>query len=251
MLLLPKHTASRPTLQSFTPTTPRRLSLFHRKWYTKTKPITQEEPSVAKNTLTHIRAWKVFVFTIISFGIYALVWMVRRYRELDTSKQTPVPHWLWLVSMVSSILIVVFFLSASTVTMENTRQAAEMTVYGGAIAGLLLTIGMTWWSARYLQAIHQSLGTPITTFQLVTMTFFCAPVAVTATQYAINRPLPVRRELQPVFVKAMYASIIVGAFSIIYSYSPPSLRAEVEKTEQSIITVQQDLEALQKQSPSE
>lgn len=202
---------------------------------------------MATSKLTQIRAWKVFVLTIITFGIYALVWMVRRYRELDKGDQTPVPHWLWLVSIVSSMLIFVFFLSVSTVTMEDTRQAAELTVYGSAIAGFLMTIGMTWWSARYLQVIHQSLKTPVTTFQLVTMTFFCAPVAVTTTQYAINRPVTVRRELRPVFTKAVYASMIIGIFGIIYSYAPSSIQTDITNTEQNIISMQKDLKSLQEQ----
>lgn len=197
-----------------------------------------------QSNVTQIRAWKVFLFTVITAGIYALVWMVRRYRELDEETREPVPHWVWLISMVTSAFLAAIFLSISTISVENTRHAAEISVYGSMIISLLLTLGVVWWSVRYLRALHRALNTPTSTLSLAVMALFCVPLAVTIMQYAINRPAVTRSQLGPIFKRVMYVSLFIGIVGLLFSFSFNAIEADIRETEKSIINIQDDLKKL-------
>lgn len=191
--------------------------------------------------LRQIRAWKVLLFSILSLGIYSLVWLVKRKGELE-SPQDKTPHWLWLASMLSTLIIASVAVVIGSLTFEDARVGAEFSVYASLAVGLAATVGFAWWTASYVIVINRAIGVPASPFALVTLSFFFAPVAVTLTQYAINRDVDVRVKLGGIYKQAAIVAAIAGLIFTVSSYMSPPISERISNTERDIKSLHQDLD---------
>lgn len=200
--------------------------------------------------LRQIRAWKVLLFSVLSLGIYSLVWLVRRKRELE-QPQDKTPHWLWLASIISTLIIASIAVVIGSLTFEDTRLGAEFSVYASMAVGLAATVGLAWWTASYVIVINRAIGVPASAFALVTLSFFFAPVAVTLTQYAINRDIDVRVKLGAIYNQAAIVAAITGLIFTVMSYMSPPISERISDTERDLKSLRQDLDRVIETTPKE
>lgn len=98
-----------------------------------------------------IRLWKVIALSIITLGIYQIVWFARRRNEIVKQYKVSIPHWLWLVapSIIMCLLAIpLVFIFADT----NLNQALLLLIFSALVIIAIAAYGISiWWMCVFGQ----------------------------------------------------------------------------------------------------
>lgn len=209
---------------------------------TTTKQPKVQAKEVNKKEVKQIRVWKVFLFSIITLGVYVLFWLYRRSHEL-AEPRPKTPHWIWLVSIFSSFFIALIYLMISAYTASDPHQGAEIIVYGTRVFGLLVTASVVWWMTRHAIAIARAEQIPFSSIMITGAALFFPPALAALLQYGINRPAAQRETLASPFQKAGIIIVAVGIISTGLSISSSPLGPEIDKMSTEISSLQKKTKA--------
>jgi hypothetical protein len=137
-----------------------------------------------------IPLWKVIALSIITLGVYTIVWFALRRNELMNVSGQKLPHWLWLI-LPTFIGIVLWFLSLviiySALPDDPGRQYDLMVL---STFGFLILIPFSislWWVDRFGQEVQHVTGNRVPVLWTLLTYFFLGPVVILVHQYYFNR----------------------------------------------------------------
>lgn len=145
--------------------------------------------------MKQIAVWKVVALTLITGGVYAIVWAARNHtyalqHHKDSSYKAP--HWLWLASvllviflMELAIMVIMLVALFGTALSPETTTVIIFAIAGAAIV-YTITIGV-WWQwhfGKVLETITQGRLPRSLSIVLYIFTLF---FVVAFQQYYINR----------------------------------------------------------------
>jgi len=136
-----------------------------------------------------IALWKVIVLSIVTLGIYSIIWLARRRNELVDNYQQKVPSWLWLVipGAISIALIVpaVIF----TFLLISNDQLIQALLLIGIVSLLLLASAIIclWWVWRFSSAMSRVIEGRVPTIWAFLIYLFLGVALIYVHQFYINR----------------------------------------------------------------
>lgn len=133
-----------------------------------------------------IRIWKVIVFSIITLGIYNIVWYILRQREIESTYGLKIPHWLWMLlpqvlTVIAAIPTFLFIATTGFTPLSITLVIATMLI-AFATFGLFI-----WWFLGFSRAAAKAIANRIPVGWAFALTILASPAEVIAYQYYFNR----------------------------------------------------------------
>lgn len=167
-----------------------------------------------------IPLWKVIALSIITLGVYTIVWFALRRTELMKISGQKLPHWLWLI-LPAFMGVVLWFASLiviyGTIPGDPGRQYDWMVLSTFSFL-VLIPFGISlWWVDRFGQEVQHVTGNRVPVLWTMLIYFFLGPVVIFVHQYYFNR-MPDTETVQSVsgpsqrFVIVM--SFVVGIAAI-------------------------------------
>jgi heme/copper-type cytochrome/quinol oxidase subunit 2 len=194
--------------------------------------------------MKHIPIWKIIVFSIITLGIYDIVWYILRQREMESTHGLKMPHWLWMIVPQAILACVIATLFTLTLILGNGQLLPAHSllflflILPLAIAALGLAI---WWLIGFSRAAAKVIAGRVPTGWSLALFLLVGNVAqIIALQYYFNRyagdTLPVKtvgpsqkfRNIAILIIVISIASgIISDAASIpTQSYAPEKIQPQ-------------------------
>lgn len=140
-----------------------------------------------------IAVWKVVLLSIVTFGIYMLVWLVRRRAEMVSKYGQKVPHWLWLIvpAIVVTALIVPFaivmLLASGTTPDESTALVILALLALVALVSLPAYIITLWWVWQFGKAAGNVVNGKTNAIWTLLHYVFLGGVMIYVLQFLFNR----------------------------------------------------------------
>lgn len=137
-----------------------------------------------------IAIWKIILLSIITLGVYTIVWFALRRTELIQRSGQRLPHWLWLILpafagfilWVGSLILIYSLLSG-----DPGRQYDWMMLSTYSCL-ILLPFGISlWWVDRFGQAVQHITSNRIPVLWTMLVYFFLGPAVIIIHQYYFNR----------------------------------------------------------------
>jgi uncharacterized membrane protein (DUF485 family) len=136
-----------------------------------------------------IALWKVIVLSIVTLGIYSVVWLARRRNELVNNYQQKVPSWLWLViPSAISIGVIVPTVILTFILIPN-NQLMQILIIMGVLSILMLISGIIylWWVWLFSAAMARVIENRVPTGWAFVIYLFLGAVLTYVHQFYINR----------------------------------------------------------------
>lgn len=165
----------------------------------------------SKVQFKEIRAWKVLLLGVITLGLYFVIWLMLRQRELPNPKPR-FSHWGIVVGLSAAFVVLVMTIYIyALVAITDSTMAANFIVWSLYGLGFSYGIAVALWVMQIAKAIHRQLDISMHPFLLFLLAYFLTPVLVVSHQWAINR----LGTSQPVALKAststwLYRVAVVG-----------------------------------------
>ena len=133
-----------------------------------------------------IRIWKVIVFSIITLGVYDVVWYILRQREMESTYDLKIPHWLWM--LLPQILTLIVGISVFLFTAITGFTPLSVTLIVAALLIALATFGLfIWWFLGFSRAAAKVTANRVPVGWAFALTILANPAEVIAYQYYFNR----------------------------------------------------------------
>lgn len=168
---------------------------------------------MAKNTLKQIRVWKVFVLSIITLGVYAIIWLVKRNNELPGDRPKFL-HWGWLVGalLVMSMAIIALYIYCMAAISDASVAALTYVIVSNVLtlAGIVV---VAVWVLRAALRLNGVLKLPLSNRTIILLGIFFAPTLIAIEQNVINMGAVAKKrqgELASKYHTAAWISITLG-----------------------------------------
>lgn len=139
-----------------------------------------------RHIMKKIRIWKVIVFSIITLGIYNLVWYILRQREMESTYSLKMPHWLWM--LIPHVLTLLVAVPAFLYTAFAGFTPLSATLIVLAVLVALATLGLfIWWFLGFSRAAAKVIANRVPVGWAFALTILANPAEVIAYQYYFNR----------------------------------------------------------------
>lgn len=135
-----------------------------------------------------IALWKIILLSIITVGVYPIVWFVKRRDELVNNYKLDVPHGLWLVLpiAIATIIALTVIPIVSIAAAFNSDYNYLLTI--AYIVLFIIPFCITiWWVARFSMGINNVVGGRIPTVWTVLIYVFWGLTLPVVQQFYINR----------------------------------------------------------------
>ncbi|MDX2776441.1 DUF4234 domain-containing protein [Streptomyces caniscabiei] len=137
-----------------------------------------------------IAIWKIILLSIVTLGIYTIVWFALRRVELMKVSGRKLPHWIWLV-LPAFIGVILWFASLlfiySTLSSDPGRQYDWMMLSTFTFL-ILIPFGISlWWVDRFGQEVQHITGNRVPVLWTMLIYFFLGPAVILVHQYYFNR----------------------------------------------------------------
>lgn len=195
-----------------------------------------------------IAVWKVIVLSIITLGIYTIVWFARRRDELVMHYDAKIPHWLWLVTPIllalTAFLPLLILAGALSFVINDPLLVMSLGTSILVLVPLLISI---WWISRFGAAVAQLTKGQVPTVWTVLLYIFWGFMIAAIHQHYFNRvtvkKMPSNTDTGP-SQKFVTLSVIAIAISLLTSVSSfMSLPADYNKAQQQFQGMMSDSEA--------
>lgn len=168
-----------------------------------------------------IPLWKVIALSIITLGIYTIVWFALRRNELMNVSGQKLPHWLWLI-LPTFTGVVLWFASLiviySTTPNDPGRQYDWMVLSTFSFLVLIPFSISLWWVDRFGQEVQHITGNHVPVLWTMLIYFFLGPAVILVHQYYFNR-MPDTKKVQvtsgPTRRFTIVMSFVVGIAAIL------------------------------------
>jgi len=177
--------------------------------------------------MKHISVWKVFILTIITLGIYFIVWCVKRREELVAAESKPIPSWLWLLlPLLISGFIGMVALIIGLVALSGDPQAAWIFMQVLVPVIVLIPIAFSlWWMWRFGAVAADAMNQRITRDWIFVLYLITGPAVILFLQYYFNRPADKATTPSKNFIVLASATCLVFAilnvWSLVDTYTQP------------------------------
>lgn len=196
-----------------------------------------------------IDLWKVIVLSIVTFGIYPIVWFAKRRGELVSNYQLKVPHWLWLVLPISILMVLVVPILVVSLLMF---YPDNMQAYGlWAMLSILALVAIAavisiWWVYRFSVAIAKVIEGRVPASLAIWLYIFWGFGLIVVHQFYVNRHLTEKAVDKSHFVGPSTKFKIFATIAIILGialtfFSGSTTPGEFQKLEQDMKTLQTDV----------
>lgn len=143
-----------------------------------------------RTAVKKIAIWKLILLSIVTLGIYAIVWFALRRGELLKEYGLRTPHWVWLV-LPALVGFILWFLSLiliyTSFTNDPGRQYDWM-MLSSYIFLLLIPFGISlWWVDRFGQAVQTITANRVPVLWTMLLYFFLGPTVILVHQFYFNR----------------------------------------------------------------
>lgn len=91
-----------------------------------------------------INLWIVLLLTIVTFGIYGIVWIIKRRAEMIRAYKQVIPHWWWLIAplVVFAVVTALTLLSIELEWSDAAITALSLSFF--VILGAAAVISIVW-----------------------------------------------------------------------------------------------------------
>lgn len=137
--------------------------------------------------MKNIPIWKIIVLSIVTFGVYDIVWYIRRQREMESTYNLKMPHWLWMLApeIIVLILAIPVFILAAAIGFTPLTIGLVIFILLLAFAAAGLNI---WWLVGFSRAAAKVIANRVPTGWSVVLYMILGNFAqIVALQYYINR----------------------------------------------------------------
>jgi hypothetical protein len=137
-----------------------------------------------------IPIWKIILLSIITLGIYTIVWFALRRVELSKGYDLRTPHWLWLVlpALIGFILWFASLILIYTAFTNDPGRQYDWMMLSTYIFLLLIPFGISlWWVDRFGQAVQTVTANRVPVLWTMLLYFFLGPAVIVVHQYYFNR----------------------------------------------------------------
>lgn len=165
----------------------------------------------SKVQFKEIRAWKVLVLGIVTLGLYFVIWLMLRRRELPDPKPR-FSHWGVVVGLSAGFIVMVMTIYIyGLIAISDSSVAANFIVWSLYGLGFSYGIAVSLWVLQIARAIDRQLGVSLHPFLLFLFAYFLTPVLVVSHQWAINRlGKPTSAPLKTATTTWLYRVAVVG-----------------------------------------
>lgn len=187
-----------------------------------------------------IRIWKIIVLSIITLGIYDIVWYIKRQEEMQNTYGLTMPHWLWMLlpslvlgPVIVPIVFLVLFSGFTPLVLALVIFAVLL-----VIAVIAITI---WWFLGFSRAAAKVTAERVPVGWAFALTILASPAEIIAYQYYINRyagdTLPVKavgpsKKFIRVAIIVIVVSVVLGALSNMIPVGTPPVSPEYIQSQQ-------------------
>lgn len=136
-----------------------------------------------------IALWKVILLSIVTLGIYSIVWLARRRNELVDNYQQKVPSWLWLVIPSAICLAIAVPAVFLTFAFASSGELMPILVMLGVLGILLLASAAIciWWMWHFSSAMARVIENRVPTVWALLIYLFLGTAITYVHQFYINR----------------------------------------------------------------
>lgn len=187
-----------------------------------------------------IALWKVILLSVVTFGIYAIVWFARRRNELVETYKQHIPHWLWIVlPPIVAVVIMIPTVLALSLFIPDKAFAYVVSMICVAILSIIPFGISIWWMSRYSAAASRVIEGRVPTVWGVLVYLFWGPCLAYVHQYYFNRYASGKVTPKENWAGPSRKFIILAVISFIVSVGLSTLSlstypAEYEKMQQDI-----------------
>lgn len=194
-----------------------------------------------KTDFLQIRAWKVILFSILTFGIFSIVLLsIQRARLPDEKPRFT--HWGYLVAIVWLMFLGVFAIMAiAPFLFKNTYTAAVFATAGTYVWAFLLCCCLAFWQVRIIAAVNKVMGVKMPTWQLAVSSFFLGPLVIAFEQSVINRRGKARQKQAGQLMYVMVCTILIGGALVVLPEIMSPAQSMVKDTQQLYDGVKEDV----------
>lgn len=188
---------------------------------------------------------KVILLSIVTLGIYAIIWLACRRNELVQNYNQKLPHWLWLVIPGAAAIGLAVPLFLLVLQIKDPAQAFLLIMTGTAVLSLVPFAISVWWVARYGAAVSKITAGRVPTVWTVLLYIFWGFVIAPVHQYYFNRFPTEKIPAKSDFVNPSRKFVTLSAIAITISFvltifSLASIPGDYQKIQQDIKQTQQD-----------
>lgn len=135
-----------------------------------------------------IAVWKVLVLSIVTAGIYTIIWLARRRNELVENYGQKVPHWLWIL-LPSLIALVLFFplIIVLALLVKDPALLAASATWGSVALFVVPFIISIWWITKFSQAAARVVANRVPAGWAVFLYILCGFFTSGVQQFFFNR----------------------------------------------------------------
>lgn len=202
-----------------------------------------------------IPVWKVILLSIVTFGIYTLVWLALRRNELVKNYGQKLPHWLWLIIPIAvAIGLFLPLIVAAVWFIADPNQALLFLTVGSMLLFFVPFAISLWWISRFGIVMSKLTRERVPTLWTILLYFFCGPIIIAIYQYYFNRypveKMPAEKPVGPsktfmaVSIVVIVLSLISGVLSLM-SFPAEYTKAQEEMKRTSQEAVPKNAELLQ------
>lgn len=198
---------------------------------------------MSQSTFKQIRVWKVVLLTVVTLGVYSLVWLLKRRSELPQELKNKAPHWGWLIGIVGCMVIGTALFNFGTIAIADSQVAAEISTYGSYVVMVLVVVALTWWTVGIARAINAAIKLSLPTPLLIAVCLLFAEAMVVYQQYAINGSKSTAA-LKKLFRPFAVMSIVIGMIILVATYAMYPIDAQIKNAKTEHEKAQQELDSL-------
>lgn len=169
--------------------------------------------------------WLVLLLGIVTFGLYAYIWVSRRYTEsVDDSKWKN--HWSVATCIfLLAILCGMGLALVSPLAISDTAIAAAITVYGSYGLFIVAQLFASWWLVHHITLLNDAWQIPTKLPSTIVMAVLFSPLLIWCEQRRLNDD---DDEPQGERNGATIIATIVGLSLTLLIYANYPINAEIE-----------------------
>jgi len=136
--------------------------------------------------IKRIKIWKMIALSIVTFGIYNIVWFARRRDEMVENYKVSIPDWRWLIGpwlLSIAILLILVFIQANSPSLAGIVIIfIALMISSTAVSGIFL-----WWIWHFGKAAEKITQGKITLVWVILYVLLLSGCIQYVLQYRFNR----------------------------------------------------------------
>lgn len=195
---------------------------------------------------------KVIVLSIVTLGVYTLIWLAKRRNEMVSEYKVKLPSNAWLVVFASLLALAIVTLITTAVLFALNIIGSVWTTIWLSVASLALPFALgLWWVIRFGKIFSKIVGGRVPLWWTIVFYIFLATHIIPVYQYFINRKTAKRgayaEQVGPTRRFIVVSAIVAALFLILEIASWADLPATFNQMRTAFSeTSQQDLQLIEK-----